>query len=92
MDEDEFMLEIKTKSKNKLGENEIVKIPVDDIDEIEHVQGTLQFFIHYQARIGDGENVSSIKGIFNKIKRTATQGNPNEKEEKSEQFESKFVK
>jgi len=41
MDEDEFMLEIKTKSKNKLGENEIVKIPVDDIDEIEHVQGTL---------------------------------------------------
>ena len=41
-DEDEFYLQIKSKSKN-----DSIKIKVDDIDEIEHVEGTLKFYIHY---------------------------------------------
>lgn len=45
--EDEFYLEIICKNPNKNGEFEKSKIPVDDIDEIEHVEGTLQFYIHF---------------------------------------------
>lgn len=40
-DEDEFYLEITSKTLGKNGEKETIKIPVDDIDEIEHVEGTL---------------------------------------------------
>jgi len=40
-DEDEFYLEIIMKAKNpKTGMKDILRIPVDDIDEIEHVEGT----------------------------------------------------
>lgn len=40
-DEDEFYLEIVMKAKNtKTGNKDIMRIPVDDIDEIEHVEGT----------------------------------------------------
>ena len=39
-DEEEFYLEIISKNE-KNGERETIKIPVDDIDEIEHVEGTL---------------------------------------------------
>lgn len=46
-DEEEFYLEIVSKIPGKNGEKESIKIPVDDIDEIEHVEGTLQFYIHY---------------------------------------------
>lgn len=91
-DEEEYRLEIQTKSKNKQGEKDVVSIPIDDVDEIEHIPGTLQFYIHYQARVADIENNSSIRGIFNKIKRTAAQQDPEDKQDKTEQFESKFVK
>jgi hypothetical protein len=40
-DEDEFYLEITSKTPGKNGEKETIKISVDDIDEIEHVEGTL---------------------------------------------------
>lgn len=40
-DEDEFYLEIVMKEKNtKTGNKDILRIPVDNIDEIEHVEGT----------------------------------------------------
>ena len=41
LDEDEFYLEIVMKDKNpKTGNKDILRIPVDDIEEIEHVEGT----------------------------------------------------
>ena len=40
-DEEEFYLEITSKTCGKNGEKETIKISVDDIDEIEHVEGTL---------------------------------------------------
>ena len=40
-DEDEFYLEITSKTPGKNGEKETIKISVDDIDEIEHLEGTL---------------------------------------------------
>ena len=46
-DEEEFRLEIQSKSKNKSGEKEVVSIAIDDVDEIEHIPGTLQFYVHY---------------------------------------------
>lgn len=46
-DEDEFRLNIESKTKNKAGEKEVVSIAIDDVDEIEHIPGTLQFYIHY---------------------------------------------
>jgi|DEB0MinimDraft_12_1074336.scaffolds.fasta_scaffold41963_2 hypothetical protein len=40
-DEDEFYLEIVMKVKNnKTGQRDILRIPVDDIEEIEHMEGT----------------------------------------------------
>ena len=78
-DEDEFRLNIESKSKNKSGEKDLVSIAVDDVDEIEHIPGTMQFYVHYQARVGDAENSSSIRGIFNKIKNTAAQKDKDEK-------------
>jgi hypothetical protein len=40
-DDDEYYLEIVMKEKNsKTGNKDILRIPVDDIDEIEHVEGT----------------------------------------------------
>lgn len=92
-DEDEFFLEIVMKDKNaKTGNKDILRIAVDDIDEIEHVEGTLQFYLHYQARIGaDDVQSSSISGF---LKRKITKRNiqTNDKEERSALFESKFVK
>jgi hypothetical protein len=47
-DEEEFYMEITAKEKNqKTGKKETLRIPVDDIDEIEHIDGTLKFYIHY---------------------------------------------
>ena len=47
-DEEEFYLEITAKDKNpKSGKKESVRIEFDDIDEIEHIDGTLKFHIHY---------------------------------------------
>ena len=41
-DDEEFFLEIKTKEKNpKTGEIDQIRISVNDIDDIEHVEGTL---------------------------------------------------
>ena len=49
-DEDEFLFEVMSKAKNpKTGSKDIVHIPVDDILEIEHIEGTLQFYLHYNA-------------------------------------------
>ena len=53
-DEDEFYLEIVSKAQGRSGEKESIKISVDDIDEIEHVEGTLQFYIHYQSSGNSG--------------------------------------
>lgn len=78
------------KDKNpKTGNKDILRIPVDDIDEIEHVEGTFQFYLHYQARIGSGD--ASLTGF---LKRKITQRNAgaNEKEDVSALFESKYVK
>ena len=41
-DQDEYFLVIKS-----VKTKETLKIVVDDIDEIEHVDGSLKFFIHY---------------------------------------------
>ena len=48
IDEEEFYLEFLSKDKNpKTGDKDRVRIAVDDIDEIEHVEGTLKFYVHY---------------------------------------------
>ena len=48
IDEEEFYLEFISKDKNqKTGDKDRVRIAVDDIDEIEHVEGTLKFYVHY---------------------------------------------
>lgn len=89
-DEDEFYLEIVMKAKNpKTGNKEILRIAVDDIDEIEHVEGTYQFYIHYQAKVAD-DAASSITGFIKKKIGSKSKGQ--QKEERSELFESKFVK
>ena len=71
-DQEEFFLVIKSAKTN-----ESLRIMVDDIDEIEHVQGTLKFFIHYQKRVGSGTSLlggssgtpqkgQAIKNLFKK--------------------------
>lgn len=58
-DQNEFFLLIQsTKTKESL------RIIVDDIDEIEHVQGTLKFYIHYQKKVQQ----SLIEGIMSPSK------------------------
>lgn len=97
-DQNEFYLQIKSKEKNQL-----VKIAVDDIDEIEHVEGTLKFYIHYQKKASqsviDGVQGTpkSNKGFGSLLKRKLTnmangEDEEESKEECSELFESKFVK
>ena len=84
-DEDEFYMEITGKEKNsKTGKKDSIRIPVDDIDEIEHIEGTLQFYIHYQGTYKKGK----IGGFINR-KITKKSGS---KKDQSELFESKFVK
>lgn len=81
------------KAKNpKTGMKDILRIPIDEIDEIEHVEGTLQFYLHYQARVGASDSSASISGYLKRkiIKTNNTTGI--QKEEKTELFESKFVK
>lgn len=49
-DDNEFFFEIKSKEKNtKSGEIDQIRIPVCDIDDIEHEDGTLQFYLHFRA-------------------------------------------
>ncbi len=80
-DEDEFYLEIQAKSKGSNGERDCVRIPVDDIDEIEHIQGSLQFFVHYQTTVtAEDQGNSGFKGLFKKKEIV----NPGEKVERSE--------
>lgn len=101
-DQNEFFLSIQS-SKTK----ECLRIIVDDIDEIEHVQGTLKFYIHYQKRsqsslidgiMGNSRSGStSIKKLFKKkIKGTfngqSDQKEEDDREECSELFESKYAK
>jgi uncharacterized protein YdeI (YjbR/CyaY-like superfamily) len=43
-DEDEYFLVITPKR------GEPSRIPVEDIDEIEHIEETLEFYVHYQSR------------------------------------------
>lgn len=70
-DEEEFYMEITSKEKNsKSGKKDSVRIPVDDIDEIEHIEGTLQFYIHYQ-----GTSKKGAIGGFIKRKITKKSGN-----------------
>lgn len=77
-------MEIISKEKNqKTGKKDTLRIAVDDIDEIEHIDGTLQFYIHYQ-----GAKRSKIGGFLRKkINKKSS-----DKKERSDLFESKFVK
>ena len=87
-EEDEFFLEIQQKSDPE----NIHRIAVDDIDEIEHVEGTLKFYIHFQRKI---DRTSSSGGLGSMLKKKILGSNPSKKREKYEQctelFESKFV-
>ena len=84
IDQDEFYLEIQSKMKNpKTGERDVFRLAVDDIDEFEHVEGTLQFYIHYRASTQQQEAGTSITGFLKrKIKKETKK--IAEKEEKSE--------
>jgi hypothetical protein len=97
-DQNEFYLQVKSKEKNQL-----IRIAVDDIDEIEHVEGTLKFYLHYQRKASqsviDGVQGTpkASKGFGSMLKRKLTNlanGDDEDeaKEECSELFESKFVK
>ena len=46
----------------KTGLKDTVKIPVDDIDVIEHVEGTLQFYLHYCASASATQNGTGFIG------------------------------
>ena len=85
--------------------DDCMRIAVDDIDQFEHVEGTLKFYVHYQKRanqtITDGASQSlaskvSVGGIGALLRKKITGGgsaDPNEDtEDCSELFESKFVK
>lgn len=66
-DEEEFYLEITTKEKNpKTGKKDSIRIAVDDIDEIEHIEGTLKFYIHYQGNSKKGAIGGFIKRKISK--------------------------
>lgn len=61
-DEDEYFIEFVMKTKNpKTGVRDAARIPIEDVDEIEHIEGTLQFYIHYQA---DPNNTGAGVGGF----------------------------
>ena len=86
-DEEEFYLEVSSKEINpKTKQRDSYRIPVDDVDEIEHVDGTLNFHIHYQS--ASTTKKGKIKGF---IKRKLTK-NSDTKKDRSDLFESKFVK
>ena len=65
-EEDEFYLEIEMKAENaKTGEKDSVLIPMEDVDEIEHVEGTFQFYIHYRA--SDSREAAGISAFIKRI-------------------------
>lgn len=100
-EEEEFFLQVRAKDTN-----DYIKIAVDDIDEIEHVESTLKFYIHYQKRSSQstygGESGTKKSGLGSILKRTSKKltsklvgnndGDEEETEDCSELFESKFVK
>ena len=93
VDEDEFYLQIVSKNVNpKTGQKDTAKIPVDDIDEIEHVEGTLQFYLHYCASTQTAQNGTGFIGNLKMKMKGAKQNGDDEKEERSDLFETKFVK
>ena len=90
-EEEEFFMEIQQKSDPE----NIHRIAVDDIDEIEHVEGTLKFYLHFQRRVGSSSGSGLTGGLGSMLKRKILGGSPKKKKEKYEQcselFESKFV-
>lgn len=96
-DSDEFFFEVQSKAKNpKTGQKEVVRVPVDDIIEIEHIEGTLQFCLHYETYENKEEQTVSIstfikRKVISKVKeRSDKEGT--KKVEKTETFETKYVK
>ena len=81
--EEEFFLEVSSKKDPDL----TIQIHVDSIDELEHVEGTLKFYIHYQRR------VESDSGGLGSIIRKSILGKKDKEKwkEETELFESKFV-
>lgn len=99
--EEEFFLVIESKYFNqKTGHKDKKLIPVDDVEEIEHVEG-IKFEIHYvedpskSARAG---GAGKIKGLIAKMKEKKEKkkqiSNEEEatKKEKTDVYESKYVK
>lgn len=101
-DQEEYFLKIESKKDNsKTGERDVVRIPVDLIDEIEHEEGTMTFYVHYQVSQGAqqvngtglGAQITQNLGNFLKKKlKKAEEVEEGKFEERSVQFESKFVK
>ena len=67
-DQNEFFLVIKSPKSN-----ESLRIIVDDIDEIEHVNGTLKFYIHYQKRLKQSGAAASLLENFMGTSKTPNQ-------------------
>lgn len=82
--EEEFFLVITEK-----GKEEGIRIAVNDIDGMEHCEGSLKFFLHYQRK----KDPSKLTGQLKNLIRTSVMGKkPKEKYETvTEVFESKFV-
>lgn len=81
--EEEFYLKL-----NEKGKDEPIKIPVNDIDGIEHCEGSLKFFLHYQTK----KPKSQLKQFQNLVKTNLMGKKPKDKYETyTEVFESKFV-
>ena len=82
--EEEYFLKIIEK-----GKDEPVKIPVNDIDGMEHCEGSLKFFLHYQSK----KPKSQLKQFQNLVKSNLMGKKSKDKYETyTEVFESKFVK
>lgn len=85
--EDEFFLIITDKTRD---EPFRIRIAVQDIDGMEHCEGSLKFLLHYQ-RLKDTSGPGLFKGKL--IKKVLTMGKKSEDkyETITETFESKFV-
>ena len=86
-EEEEFFLEVSSKKDDEL----YYRIPVDNIDEMEHVEGTLKFYLHFQRRIDDDKKdiVGKMGAMFRK--KLLGKSDKEKYEPITEMLESKFV-
>lgn len=93
--EEEFFLVIESKDFNpETGVKDKRLIPIDDIDEIEHISGT-EFEVRYETEVKEPQALAPIKqALLSKVNEKLNKKSAlvAKKQEKVEKFDSKFVK